>query len=49
MEQDSDLSEADYDVLSTLSESPEGCWRARNLAARLLWSTSRLAWSSVAW
>src|SRR5262249_22685428 len=37
------LSEADYDVLSTLSEKPEGCWRARDLAAQLLWSTSRLA------
>ena len=40
---DSGLSEADYDVLSTLSEKPEGCWRARDLATRLLWSTSRLA------
>jgi DNA-binding MarR family transcriptional regulator len=40
---DSGLSEADYDVLSTLSESPDGSWRARDLAARLLWSTSRLA------
>src|SRR5690242_14976837 len=40
---DSDLSEADYDVLSTLSESPDNAWRARELAARLLWSTSRLA------
>nr|WP_225953288.1 MarR family winged helix-turn-helix transcriptional regulator [Kibdelosporangium phytohabitans] len=41
--QDSGLSEADYDVLSTLSEHPEGRWRARELAAHLLWSTSRLA------
>src|SRR4051794_40030025 len=40
---DSGLSEADYDILSTLSESPDGSWRARDLAARLLWSTSRLA------
>lgn len=40
---DSQLSEADYDVLSTLSESPDGSWRARDFAARLLWSTSRLA------
>jgi DNA-binding MarR family transcriptional regulator len=40
---DSDLSEADYDVLSTLSEKPDGHWRARDLAAQLLWSTSRLA------
>jgi DNA-binding MarR family transcriptional regulator len=30
-------------VLSTLSESAEGSWRARDLAAGLLWSTSRLA------
>ena len=40
---DSGLSETDYDVLSTLSEKPEGCWRAGDLAAQLLWSTSRLA------
>jgi DNA-binding MarR family transcriptional regulator len=43
LSQDSGLSEADYDVLSTLSESPDGRWRAGDLAARLLWSTSRLA------
>ena len=43
LHQDSGLSEADYDVLSTLSENPGGCWRARDLAAQLLWSTSRLA------
>jgi DNA-binding MarR family transcriptional regulator len=43
LNQDSGLSEADYDVLSTLSEPPGGSWRARDLAARLLWSTSRLA------
>jgi len=43
LSKDSGLSEADYDVLSTLSEKPEGCWRARDLAAWLLWSTSRLA------
>lgn len=43
LSQDSGLSEADYDVLSTLSENPEGRWRARELAAHLLWSTSRLA------
>ena len=43
LKHDSGLSEADYDVLSTLSESPEGSWRAREFAARLLWSTSRLA------
>jgi len=40
---DSGLSETDYDVLSTLSEKPGGCWRAGDLAAQLLWSTSRLA------
>jgi DNA-binding MarR family transcriptional regulator len=43
LNRDSGLSEADYDVLSTLSEKPGGRWRARDLAARLLWSTSRLA------
>jgi DNA-binding MarR family transcriptional regulator len=43
LNRDSGLSEADYDVLSTLSESPDGEWRAGDLAARLLWSTSRLA------
>jgi DNA-binding MarR family transcriptional regulator len=40
---DSGLSEADYDVLSTLTEAPEPRWRASELARRLLWSTSRLA------
>ena len=40
---DSGLSEPDYDVLSTLSERPHAEWRASELAARLLWSTSRLA------
>ena len=43
LHRESGLSEADYDVLSTLSEKPEACWRARDLAAQLLWSTSRLA------
>jgi DNA-binding MarR family transcriptional regulator len=43
LNQDSGLSEADYDVLSTLSEKPESRWRARDLATQLLWSTSRLA------
>lgn len=43
LHQDSGLSEADYDVLSTLSEHPGDHWRARDLAAQLLWSTSRLA------
>jgi DNA-binding MarR family transcriptional regulator len=40
---DSHLSESDYDVLSTLTEQPGRSWRASELAARLLWSTSRLA------
>jgi DNA-binding MarR family transcriptional regulator len=39
----SQLSEADYDVLSTITEKPGQVWRASELAARLLWSTSRLA------
>ncbi len=43
LNRDSGLSETDYDVLSTLSEKPESRWRARDLAAQLLWSTSRLA------
>jgi DNA-binding MarR family transcriptional regulator len=43
LSKDSGLSETDYDVLSTLSEKPESRWRARDLAAQLLWSTSRLA------
>jgi DNA-binding MarR family transcriptional regulator len=41
--QDAGLSEADYDVLSTLTEAPGSSWRANELAARLLWSSSRLA------
>jgi DNA-binding MarR family transcriptional regulator len=43
LSRDSGLSEPDYDVLSTLSESPDSRWRAGDLAARLSWSTSRLA------
>jgi len=43
LSQDSGLSESDYHVLSTLSERPDGRWRARELAGQLLWSTSRLA------
>lgn len=39
---DSGLSEPDYDVLSTLSGSADGSWRAGDLAKRLSWSTSRL-------
>jgi DNA-binding MarR family transcriptional regulator len=40
---DSGLSESDYDVLSTLTERPGRRWRASELAAQLLWSSSRLA------
>ena len=43
LSQDSGLSDADYDVLSTLTEIPERTWRATELARRLLWSTSRLS------
>lgn len=43
LRRDSGLSETDYDVLSTLSEKPGSPWRACDLAAQLLWSTSRLA------
>ncbi|MFF5444506.1 MarR family winged helix-turn-helix transcriptional regulator [Streptomyces sp. NPDC012888] len=41
--QDSNLSEADYDVLSMLSESPGGRRRISGLAERMLWSRSRLS------
>lgn len=40
---DSGLSEADYDVLSTLSERPDHRWQLRDLAAKMLWSRSRLS------
>ncbi|PSL02410.1 MarR family transcriptional regulator [Haloactinopolyspora alba] len=40
---DTGLSEADYDALSTLTEVDGQRWRASELAARLEWSTSRLA------
>jgi DNA-binding MarR family transcriptional regulator len=40
---ESGLSEADYDVLSSLSETPGRRCRLSELAARLLWSTSRLS------
>ena len=40
---DSGPSDSDYDALSTLTVAPEPIWRARDLAAPLLWSTSRLA------
>jgi len=40
---DSGLSDADYDVLSTVSESPEQMLRLGDLAAHMLWSKSRLS------
>ena len=43
MARSSGLSDADYDILSTLTEREGTPWRANELAARLLWSTSRLA------
>ena len=40
---DSGLSEPDYEVLSTLSEKPGHRWQLRELAAKMLWSRSRLS------
>jgi len=40
---ESQLSDSDYDILSSLTEIPGRDWRASELAAHLLWSTSRLA------
>lgn len=40
---DSALSDPDYDVLSTLSEQPGQRWQLRDLAAKMLWSRSRLS------
>jgi DNA-binding MarR family transcriptional regulator len=40
---DSGLSEADYDVLSNLSESDQHMLRLTDLAAHMLWSKSRLS------
>jgi DNA-binding MarR family transcriptional regulator len=40
---DSGLSDADYDVLSTLSEAPEHRMRLSELAAAIFWSVSRLS------
>ncbi len=40
---DSALSDPDYDVLSTLSEQPGHRWQLRDLAAKMLWSRSRLS------
>ncbi|MFG1897485.1 MarR family winged helix-turn-helix transcriptional regulator [Micromonospora zamorensis] len=41
--QDGGLSEPDYDVLSDLSETPQGRLRLSELADRMLWSRSRLS------
>ncbi|GAB3143871.1 MarR family transcriptional regulator [Micromonospora sonneratiae] len=40
---DAGLSEADYDVLSDLSETADHRLRLTELAARMLWSNSRLS------
>jgi DNA-binding MarR family transcriptional regulator len=40
---ESGLSDADYDVLTMLSDQPGRALRARDLGNRLRWSTSRLA------
>ncbi|WP_346536594.1 MarR family transcriptional regulator [Micromonospora sp. DPT] len=40
---DAGLSEPDYDVLSDLSEAPDGRLRLGELADRMLWSRSRLS------
>lgn len=43
LQRDSGLSEADYEVLTSLSEAPGGRCRFRDLAAKTRWSTSRLS------
>lgn len=43
LRQDSGLSDADYDVLTMLSDRPGRALRARDLGNRLRWSSSRLA------
>jgi DNA-binding MarR family transcriptional regulator len=40
---DSELSPADYEVLSTLSERPDRRWELKDLAAKMEWSRSRLS------
>ena len=40
---DSGLSDPDYTVLSNLSEAEGHRWRLNELAARMLWSKSRLS------
>lgn len=42
LNRDVGLSEPDYDVLSNVSEQPDRRMRARELAERLKWSSSRL-------
>lgn len=41
--QDTGLSEADYDVLSNVSESPDRALRVSELAARMLWTSTRVS------
>ncbi|MGH3099205.1 MAG: MarR family winged helix-turn-helix transcriptional regulator [Streptosporangiales bacterium] len=41
--EDSGLSMADYEVLSTLSEKPDRRWGLKDLAAKMEWSRSRLS------
>ncbi|MER5318654.1 MarR family winged helix-turn-helix transcriptional regulator [Streptosporangium roseum] len=43
LNRDSGLSDPDYDVLSALSSSKDRRWRLNQLAARMLWSKSRLS------
>jgi DNA-binding MarR family transcriptional regulator len=43
LRRDSGLSDADYDVLTMLSDRPEHALRSRELGSRLKWSTSRLS------
>lgn len=38
-----DLSAADYEVLSTLSEHPDDSWGLRDFATKMQWSRSRLS------
>lgn len=43
LQSDAGLSDPDYTVLSNLSEVEGRQWRLSDLAARMLWSTSRLS------
>lgn len=43
LQEDSGISEPDYEVLAVLSEAPEGTLRARDLRHELQWEKSRLA------